>query len=83
MSGMSRMNSNNNKKIKSVMNVNTDVNKSNIKSIDKFDNSFLRNTSGNFVLKVLMGSQIIFSYIEFLLQNKRKHSNICLDLSTT
>ena len=49
----------------------------------KFDNSFLRNTSGNFVLKVLMASQIIFSYIEFLLQNKRKHSNICLDLSTT
>ena len=73
MSGMSRRNSNNNKKIKNVMNVTNNVNKNNIKSIDKFNNSFSRKLAW-----ILMASQIIFSYIEFLLQNRRKHSNILL-----
>ena len=46
MSGMSRMNSNTNKKIKNVMNVTNNVNKNNIKSIDKFNNSFPRKLAG-------------------------------------
>ena len=44
----------------------------------KINNSFSRNTCGNFILKVLMVSQMTFSYVKLLLQNKRKHSNILL-----
>ena len=40
--------------------------------------SFLMNTCANFILKVLMVSQITFSYVKLLLQNKRGCSNIFL-----
>ena len=49
----------------------------NRKNQQKIDNSFSRNTGGNFILKVLM-LQIAFSYVKLLLQNKREHSKILL-----
>ena len=48
-----------------------------ISNQQKIDNSFSRNTGGNFILKVLM-LQIAFSNVKLPPQNKREHSKILL-----
>ena len=63
--------------ITEIKNVTPNVNEKQFQ-INKKLISFLMNTCVNFILKVLMVSQITFSYVKLLLQNKRGRSNIFL-----